>query len=59
MYLNKLKSHMASQNDAMGLWVGLQCVIVAFSGHTHLFFVVRYLMKTRKDNSGMNAMYII
>ena len=23
-------------------WVGMQCVIVAFSGHTYLFFEVHY-----------------
>ena len=31
-------------------WVGLRCVIVVFTDHTHLFFGVHQLVKTTKDS---------
>ena len=33
-------------------------MIVAFPGHTHLLFVVRYLMKTMIDSSGMFVCFV-
>ena len=32
----------------MMLWVGLQCVIVVFPDHTHLFFLVDFLIVVQK-----------
>ena len=31
-------------------WVGLQCVIVVFSGHTHLLFNIFYHMTSRSGS---------